>query len=120
MNATVTTTKEKGLYHKTIRSLNVHIIDFWVIGDPLRSRLPIENNIEWSPGHFRRAFPQGYVSSLVAGENIIENPDLAEFYDHMLVITRGDLWSAERWEAIWKMNTGQYDYLITRFLQRNN
>jgi arabinofuranosyltransferase len=51
---------------------------------------------------------------------MIENPDLAEYYDHLQVIVRGELWSAERWGAIWKMNTGQYDHLITRFQQRNN
>jgi arabinofuranosyltransferase len=99
---------------------SVYIVDFWVLSDPLRARLPVEDNINWNIGHFRRASPQGYLPSLDAGENLIENPDLAEFYDHMLVIVRGDLWSAERWQAIWKMNTGQYDDLITKFLQRNN
>lgn len=42
----------------------------------------------------------------------LEDPDLAAFASRLALITRGPIWSRARWEAICRMNLGQYDHLI--------
>ena len=42
---------------------------------------------------------------------MIEDPDLAEFYDALQTVTTGPLFTVERWRAIWAMNTGAFDSL---------
>jgi len=46
--------------------------------------------------------------------NQIKDTQLAEYYDQLVLITRGPFCARERWAAIWRMNTGQFDHLIYR------
>jgi hypothetical protein len=46
------------------------------------------------------------------GENRIEDPSIAQYYDHLKIIVSGELWSWRRLDAFWKMNTGQYEHLL--------
>jgi len=94
---------------------NVHIVDELALGDPLLARLQPNNITEWDIAHFKRSIPDGYIESLENNENKIKNSALAEYYDKLSIITRGDIWSLKRWEAIWKMNTGQYQYLLDAY-----
>jgi len=94
----------------------VHIVDELALGDPLLAHLRPTDISNWRLAHFRRTIPAGYLESLESGENKIADPALAEFYEKINLITRGDIWSFERWIAIWKMNTGQYDYLIEEYM----
>ena len=91
---------------------DVHIVDRNGLTDPLLARLPVRDPADWRIGHFRRNVPDGYVETLRGGQNRIADPDLAAFYDALAAITRGSLWDAGRWRAIWRMNTGAYDYLL--------
>lgn len=93
----------------------VHIFDAFALAEPLLARLPASNIQTWRIGHFGRVAPWGYLNGLKSGENLIADSSLAEFYDKILVITRGDLFTWERWVAIWKMNTGAYDHLIAAY-----
>ena len=95
---------------------SVHIIDLLGLADPLLARLPTKDNSDWRIAHFWRNVPDGYVETIESGENQITDPYLALYYDKLHLIVSGDLWTVERWEAIWKMNTGQYDYLLARYL----
>jgi arabinofuranosyltransferase len=79
-----------------------HIVDVFGLADPLLSRLPIPDPYGWRIGHFQRQVPTGYEETLISGRNQIGNPALAEFYD------------AKRFVDIWKMNTGQYNFLLIR------
>ncbi|HET9905417.1 MAG TPA: hypothetical protein VFQ23_02215 [Anaerolineales bacterium] len=92
-----------------------YIIDKLGLGDPLMARLKRTDPKNWQIAHIERNVPDGYGDSIENNENRINDPALAEYYDKLLLITRGDIWSAQRWEAIWKMNTGQYDYLLERY-----
>ena len=87
----------------------VYLLDTYALGDPLLARLPIPDPLHWRIGHFERALPGGYLETLRSGNNCIEDPDLALYYDKLRLITRGPLWSRERLLTIWKMNMGQYD-----------
>jgi len=101
-----------------------HVVDVHALGDPLLARLPVSQTFydqysgkNWRIGHFARDVPVGYLQTLESGENKIENSDLAEYWDHLAVIVRGDLLSVERLVEIAKMNTGSYDHLIEKYLE---
>jgi arabinofuranosyltransferase len=90
----------------------VHVIDVFALSDPLLSHLPVQSKGKVLIGHFGRALPPGYQETLETGVNQIGDPGLANYYEKMALITRGRIWTRERWEAIWKLNTGQYDQLL--------
>ncbi|PRP95029.1 hypothetical protein ENSA5_40270 [Enhygromyxa salina] len=84
----------------------VHWIDNVALSDPLLARLPAKWRPNWMTGHFIRAIPKGYVQTLESGENVIEDPKIHDLYERVSLVTRGDLWSVERFKAIWWLNTG--------------
>ena len=90
----------------------VHIVDRYALTDPLLARLSAVSVEKWRIGHFERDIPAGYVQTLRTGVNQIQNPNLAKYYDALALITRAPLFSRERLIAIWKMNTGQFDFLL--------
>jgi len=96
---------------------DVHLIDQLALGDPLLARLKPADIKDWHIAHFARVLPTGYDQTITSGENKIKDPALAEYYDKLHLITSGDIWTAARWEAIWKMNTGQYNYLIDKYVK---
>lgn len=85
-----------------IRAFNggpkVHYIDVMGLGDPLLARL----KPEWPAriGHLRRPVPEGYVESVRSGTNRIVDPSARALYEDIALLTRADLWSAERFAAI--------------------
>jgi arabinofuranosyltransferase len=142
---------------------DVHLVDYYALGDPLLARLPALYNPDWRIGHFSRTVPVGYEETLGAlqkepakylghasafegmpwqwavwgvlaraarsedghhlaawplEQNRIADPKLARYFDQLVLVTRGPLWGRARWEAIWKLNTGQYDFLIDRDAHR--
>ena len=94
-----------------------HIVDINGLADPLLARLPIPPDKPWRIGHFERLIPGGYLESLAWGENKICEPHLRHFYDELTLLTQGDLLDARRLEAIWRMNTFQYDADIEAYVQ---
>jgi arabinofuranosyltransferase len=95
----------------------VHIMDIFGIADPLLARLPAAPEKTWRIGHFKRNIPPGYVQTFRDQQNDIKDVSLRSYYDHLSLIIRGPLWSSERWQAIWNMNTGQYNYLIDSYTE---
>lgn len=94
------------------------IVDPLALSDPLLARLRPVPNEHWIPGHFVRDVPNGYLETIRSGQNMFEHQDLGEYYMHLWLIIEGPLFSTARWEAIWKMNTGQYDYLLESYDNR--
>lgn len=93
----------------------VHVFDAQALSDPLLARLPIPNPKDWRIGHFRREFPNGYMQSVHYGTNLIEDKNLAAYYDKLKIITQGDLFSMERLKETVKLNLGFYDHLVEDF-----
>lgn len=93
----------------------VHLIDEYALCDPLLARLPLSDPGKWRIGHFERTVPRGYSQTLESGDNVIANRDLSEYYRHLSVLTRGDIFSWDRLVEIWKFNIGSYDYLLDNF-----
>lgn len=95
----------------------IHIVDRNGLADPLLARLPARNIAEWRIGHFRRTVPAGYTDGFWTAENHIADPALAAYYDKLLLVIRGPLFTRQRWQEIWKFNTGQYDPLLQQYLK---
>ncbi len=89
----------------------VHIVDPFALADPLLARMISHGHVvrQWRIGHFARSVPPGYLETLRTGRNQLENPDLARFYDKLVLVTRGPLWSAERFGTILAINLGRYN-----------
>jgi arabinofuranosyltransferase len=80
----------------------IYLLDIYALSDPLLARLPAAEG--WRIGHFRRDIPEGYIESLHEGKNKIVDPKLANLYDRIVLITRGDLFSLDRIKAIIALN----------------
>ncbi|HSQ38900.1 MAG TPA: hypothetical protein VLM78_01970 [Anaerolineales bacterium] len=96
---------------------DVHIVDLYALCDPLLARRPASSPEKWRIGHFERAVPDGYLVTLRTGVNQIRDPNLAAYYDQLTLITRGPLFSRARLIAIWKMNTGRFNFLLAESSQ---
>ncbi len=94
---------------------DLYLNDLYALGDPFLSKLPAVREDNWRIGHMWREAPAGYGETVMYGSNMLENEHLAEYYDMIRLITRGDLFSKERMEAIIKVNMGEYDYLIEEY-----
>lgn len=92
----------------------MHIIDLYALNDPLLARLPALYAPKWRIGHFRRHVPEGYRDSLSTGQNIITDPGLAAYFDHLSLVVQGPLLSLERWKTIARFHLGSYDHLINK------
>jgi len=82
----------------------VHIVDTVGLADPLLARLPMKPG-PWRIGHYERELPAGYVACLRTGTDQIEDPDLARYYEALVLVTRGSLLDGERWRAIGRLNS---------------
>lgn len=82
----------------------IHIVDRLGITDPLLSRLPALETPVWRIGHLFRRVPDGYAESILHGENRLHDPELRPLLDDLLLVTRGPLFTCERWAAIFRLN----------------
>ena len=93
----------------------VHIVDDLALADPLLARLAVYNKNNWRIGHFKRMVPTGYIEAIETSQNKIADSNLAVFFDKIKIMTSGDLFTKERWVEIFKVNYGQFDYLIEKY-----
>lgn len=82
----------------------VYVVDPLALSDALLARLPAQRDKEFQSGHFPRTIPRGYIQSLVLGKNLISDPAIADAHEKVDLITRGELFSARRWRAIFDLN----------------
>lgn len=86
----------------------VFLIDYYGLSDPLLARLPpYPKYRNWKPGHGKRCVPAGYPEAVRFGPSRLEDAPLRQYYSLVWLATRGELWSLERWRAIWKLNTSE-------------
>lgn len=76
---------------------STHIVDVYALADPLLSRLPANAG---PPGHLQRDLPEGYVDWLEGRTDGLADPDLDAYHRKVRAMTRGPLWTRERWAAI--------------------
>jgi arabinofuranosyltransferase len=92
---------------------DLYVVDWFGLGDPLLARLPASG--PWRIGHFRRNLPDGYIQTLRTGQNQIRDPGVAAYYDALVLITRGPVFSLARLRAIVAMQLGQYDHWLDQY-----
>ena len=88
-------------------------IDALALTEPFLSRLPSKDGAR--VGHYERAFPTGYLLSKIEGKNLIQDELLRKLYEDVDITVSGNIWTRERWGAIWRLNSGFYKNLETRF-----
>lgn len=89
---------------------DAHFIIDCALADPLLSRLPINLNEYWRIGHYYRKLPNGYKESILSSSSQITDSAISPLYDALIKITREDLWSVDRFKAIFLLNfTNRYD-----------
>lgn len=81
-----------------------YMVDLNALADPLLARLPAIQDPPWRIGHFMRVVPEGYIDSLMFGDNRIRDPEVAAYYDDLRIVTRGPLFTRERMKAILRVN----------------
>ena len=96
---------------------NIHVIDRNGLADPLISRMPLGDTERFRIGHFHHIIPDGYEEMLSSGENLIQDTNIASYYEKLAFVVKGTLWDWNRIVEIWNLNTGKYDYLIERVSQ---
>jgi arabinofuranosyltransferase len=92
---------------------DVHIIDFMALGDAFLARLPMTQG-HWRVGHYGRTLPKGYEATIATGVNLIEDPNLHQYYDHLHTVISGKLWRWKRLKEIFLFNIGHYESLLPR------
>lgn len=106
-------------YHGYERGTRFRTIDNLALSDPLLARVPAKSpEGDWGRGHLWRVLPEGYIASVEMGQNRIVDPSLHAYYDKLLIITTGPLFTAERLRTIWEMNTGKYSHLLDEYQAR--
>lgn len=102
----------------------VRVVDLIGLPDPFLARLPARRPaatfnrlgaMAWKPGHLPRALPEGYLDSLRTRSNRLEDPNLRRLYDMVGRVTRGPLWSAERWRDILRLHLGRGEELARAY-----
>ncbi|MBK4733828.1 hypothetical protein [Noviherbaspirillum pedocola] len=92
---------------------NVKWVDPLGLADPLLARLPSRRNAR--VGHYERAFPAGYLQSLVVNKNLVRDPKIAALEADVGKAVRAPLFSAGRLSAIWRLNTGYHSRAADNF-----
>src|SRR5512133_1044314 len=82
----------------------IHVVDDMALTDPLLARIPFGYRDDWRTGHLPRNIPDGYLDSLERGQNVIRDPCIASYFEHLNRIVRGPLFSLDRWGSIVMLN----------------
>lgn len=94
------------------------IVDPLALTDPLLARLPVRDpGGGWRVGHYPRNLPCGYLESLASGENLIQDPDLAGYYEDLRLVVSGPLLSSRRFARLASIAWGS-DPRVKRYIQR--
>lgn len=94
---------------------HIYIVDRYALGDPFLARMPVAKVSAYArPGHNPRFAPPGYIESLHSGEYRLLDPKLEELWAKVRLIHEGPIFTAERWAAIWELNTGKAKDLVDR------
>jgi arabinofuranosyltransferase len=79
------------------------------ITDGFLARIPPIYNPNWRSGHFMRIIPDGYVEVEAGVQEHLDDLTLDAYFQKIRLVTEGPLFSAERWQAIWELNTRNFE-----------
>jgi arabinofuranosyltransferase len=91
---------------------DVHIIQALALTDGFLSRLPPIYYQDWRSGHFHRLIPDGYLEAERGDLPGLPDPALDAYYQKIKLVTHGELFTRQRWQAIWELNTHSFTDLL--------
>jgi arabinofuranosyltransferase len=96
------------------------LVDRNALSDPLLARLPVSPRLyfEFYAGHYFRDIPEGYLESIASDRNLLTDPLLRDYYDHLRNVTRGPLFRTSRFRDIVRLNVGRYRNIHEQVLKR--
>ncbi len=86
----------------------VYFIHGLALTDGLLARVPPIYNPNWRSGHFMRLQPEGYLEIEAGQINALPDAELNTYYQKIRTVTHGPLFTNERWQAIWELNTRDF------------
>ena len=92
-------------------------IDPYGLSDPLLARLPADHDQQFHAGHSYRYVPYGYKQSIIENKNLLTDPATRDFYEKIRLVTRGELFSWERFRAIIDLNLRSTPEDLVKFYQ---
>ncbi|TAH20961.1 MAG: hypothetical protein EAZ08_04435 [Cytophagales bacterium] len=93
------------------RGKNCSVVDSLALAEPLLARLPAKDlQNGFFPGHVLRKMPKGLLASHQQNTNLLADKALAAYYDKILLISRGEIFSWQRFRYIWLLNTSERKY----------
>ena len=97
---------------------NILWLDTCALADPFISQLPGPTNSNWRVGHIERKIPTNYGDFLLGKTNQISDKQLQPLLDDVMTITKGPIFSLDRFKAIWRFNvTRPYNYDSKKYIQ---
>ncbi len=93
---------------------NILWLDECALADPFLSQLPGTADPNWRTGHILRKIPTNYGEFLLGQTDRIADPQLQPLLDDVILITKGPIFTKERFKAIWRFNISRpyiYDYV---------
>jgi arabinofuranosyltransferase len=93
-----------------------YVVDRNALSDPLLARLPVSESLyfEFFAGHFFRELPEGYLESRRERKNLVVDPLIHDYYDKLLNVAAGPIFTPARARDIWDLNLGRYRNLHAR------
>ena len=96
------------------------VIDICGLSDPFISRIPAIQNGVWAIGHHFRKLPTGYGDLLTRNIEEIPDENLHELLTDVWLVSRGELFSRERFGAIWRLNSNYHDNInLDQYMDTN-
>ena len=89
---------------------NYHI-DPCGLTDPFLSRIPANRHSNWRIGHHLRKIPTEYGLYKIGRISNIPDTELGKLLDDVSNVTQGELFSLDRFVAIWRLFFNSYQYL---------
>ncbi len=97
---------------------DVYLIHGLAITDGFLARVPPIYNPNWRSGHFMRLIPAGYLEVEAGTQAHLKDPVLDVYYQNIRLVTEGPIFSAERWQAIWELNTRRFEDWLPGYSDR--
>jgi arabinofuranosyltransferase len=88
---------------------NIHLVDHYALADAFLARLPALPDSR--VGHYERILPPGYPESSANPFPTTSDAALRPLLYDVILTTRAPLFAEGRWAAIWRLLTGQYDWV---------
>jgi arabinofuranosyltransferase len=94
---------------------NVHFIQGLALTDPFLARLPPLYYPNWRSGHFIRLIPRGYAEIEKGTQSSLSDTVVDNYFQKIRLVTHGPLFTAERWQAIWELNTRSFEDFLPNY-----